>query len=329
MTALTRLSIAQALRRAAVRATLAPSVHNTQPWRLVIDNDSLEIHLDLTRQLPVLDPSARQARISCGCAVFNARVALAAAGYPVLVQRQPDPLRLGLLARLTVADQGRLESELSTLDDAIEARHTNRRQFTDEPVPEELVDRLSAAAAAEQADLRAIRDERQLVSAAVLSQRADAMQAADPAYRAELRAWTTDDPGRTDGVPSSAIPGAGPASFDDVPIRDFDTTGHGELPADTRSSINQCLLLLSTDADDPVAWLRAGEGLERALLVLTAEGYVAGILSQVAEVPSIRAMLRSELQLTAQPHMLLRVGRAPATPGTRRRRLADVLVEHL
>jgi nitroreductase len=33
----------KALRRAAVHATLAPSVHNTQPWRFVIGYDTLEI----------------------------------------------------------------------------------------------------------------------------------------------------------------------------------------------------------------------------------------------------------------------------------------------
>jgi hypothetical protein len=31
--------------------------------------------------------------------------------------------------------------------------------------------------------------------------------------------------------------------------------------------------------------------------------------------------------LTINPHVLLRVGHAPATPGTSRRHLADILVE--
>ena len=47
-----------ALRRAAVRATLAPSVHNTQPWRLKLTETELSIFADHTRQLKVLDPTA-------------------------------------------------------------------------------------------------------------------------------------------------------------------------------------------------------------------------------------------------------------------------------
>ncbi len=210
----------------------------------------------------------------------------------------------------------------------IELRHTNRRQFAPEPVAGEVVDTLVSVAAAEGARLQPIQDEGQLVTTAVLSQRADAIQNADPAYRAELRAWTTDSPERKDGVPAEVVPRTGPVSYDDIPIRDFDTSGHGGLPAGTNSSLEQCLLVLSSVSDNALAWLRAGEGLQRALLELTREGYVAGILSQVAEVPAVRAQLRAELRMTDYPHMLLRVGRAPMTPPTRRRRLVDVLVEH-
>jgi nitroreductase len=36
----------QALRTAAARATLAPSIHNTQPWRWVVRRDRLELYSD-------------------------------------------------------------------------------------------------------------------------------------------------------------------------------------------------------------------------------------------------------------------------------------------
>ncbi|HEX2904838.1 MAG TPA: hypothetical protein VHO01_15405 [Jatrophihabitans sp.] len=321
--------VSQALRRAAVRATLAPSVHNTQPWRLVLSSSVLEVWADPTRQLPVLDPSGRQLSISCGCALFNARVALAAAGWAVVVERLPDPHQPRLLARLTMTGRAEAGSEIAALDPVLELRRTNRRQFAPEPVAEDVIEALIRAAAAEGAGLHRLRDELQRISTAVLSQRADALQQANPAYRAELRAWTTDNPDRKDGVPMAAVPHTGPASYDDVPIRDFDTDGHGGLPSGTSSSVDQCLLVLSSASDNALAWLRAGEGLERALLELTREGYVAGILSQIGEVPSVRAQLRMELGLAEHPHMLLRVGRAPLTPATRRRRLVDVLVEQL
>ena len=62
------------LRNAAARATLAPSIHNTQPWRFRLGRHSLEMLADPDRQLRVIDPGGRQLMISCGCALFNARV---------------------------------------------------------------------------------------------------------------------------------------------------------------------------------------------------------------------------------------------------------------
>src|SRR5579862_5473192 len=92
------------LKRAAEAAVAAPSVHNTQPWWFVIRDGWLEIWEDVTRQLSVLDPRKRQMTISCGCALFNARVAIEASGHVAIVERFPDADRPHLLARVTCGE---------------------------------------------------------------------------------------------------------------------------------------------------------------------------------------------------------------------------------
>lgn len=333
-TATTTTTSTQALRRAAVRATLAPSVHNTQPWRFVLSGDALEIHADPLRRLQVLDPTGRQMLISCGCALFNARVSLAASGFQAHVERAPDPTRPDLLARVTAElgsagagpDQGDL-GDLAPLDALIESRRTNRRRFGVDVVPTDIIDVLVAAAAAEGAELMPVTRDEDRLALAIQTQRADAQENANPAYRAELRMWTSGDDLRNDGVPASAIPYGAAGGHDDIPVREFDTTGAGELPTETRSGMNQCLLLLGTKDDSREAWLRAGEGLEHLLLEVERHGYAASPITQLIEMPNTRAMLRRELRLTMQPHVLLRIGRAPTTPATRRRRLIDMLTE--
>jgi hypothetical protein len=337
MTAAQQTIRAQALRRAAIQATLAPSVHNTQPWRFVLGQRSIELHANWTRQLRVLDPSGRQLIISCGCALFNARVALAAAGFEAQIERLPDRTQPDLLARLTLPEAlealeqastravAPLTGSIADLDPLIELRQTNRRQFTEDPVPADVVEALIEAARAEGAELFEIDREEHRLIAASLSQQADRQQNADPAYRAELRAWTTADPLRRDGVPALAVPHVNGSSHDDFPIRDFDTTGVGWLPVETRSGIDQCLLLLGTAQDSPRAWLQAGEALERILLEVTRRGLAASPLTQVIEVPRTRAALQEELGLRMIPHILLRVGRAPKTPASRRLQLVSML----
>lgn len=317
----------RSLRRAAVRAARAPSVHNTQPWRFVLDPSGLEVHADPQRRLRVLDPKGRQMMLSCGCAVFNARVAMAGSGYGVQTTRFPDPDRPGFLARIAVDRSVAPDAGLAGLDPAIELRQTNRRRFSDEAVPAEVVGALVDAAAREGVALVPITRMEDRLATARLSQLADQQEISDPSYRAELRAWTSDDPSRPDGVLSAAVPHVDAGAQDDVPIRDFDTRGTGGLPTLTRSSLDQCLLLLGTDGDDPTTWLRAGEGLERVLLEIAGRGCAVSPFTQVIEVPRTNAQLREELRLELYPHVLLRVGYAPATPTTRRRRLVDVLTE--
>jgi nitroreductase len=316
------------LRRAAVRATLAPSIHNTQPWRFHLRRGTLDLYADHDRQLRVLDPTGRQLTISCGCALFNARVAIAAGGMGADIVRFPDPADPNLLARVSTREIADADAGLlAILDAQVELRQTNRRRFADEEVPTEVLDALEGIAASEGCELLVVRRPEHRLGIAVLSQRADAMEHADPAYRAELRAWTTQDPRRADGVQAMSVAHAGAGSHDDIPLRDFDTHGMGALPVETHSSISQCLVLLGTAGDRPADWLRAGEALERILLEVTRRGYVAGPLTQIVEMPFARAEMRQTLGLTMNPHVLLRVGRSPSTPASRRRRLVDVLVE--
>jgi hypothetical protein len=316
------------LRKAAEQALLAPSVHNTQPWRFVLMADALEIHSDPRRRLRVLDPSGRQLIISCGCALFNARAALAARGYDPVVERFPDPDRPDLLVRVSPASELGVEREIGALDRYIISRQTNRRRFTDETVPPEVVSQLMNYAAEEQTMLFHVRTMNHRLAVARLSHEADAAENADPAYRAELRAWTSDDPKRQDGVPAVVVPRVTGNAQDDIPIRDFDARGTGALPPETRSSVNQSLFILGTRNDDPLSWLRAGEALERLWLEAARKGYAVSLFTQVVEIPYFRERLRTELGLTMRPHILLRIGKAPITSSSMRRRLQDVLIDN-
>lgn len=317
------------MRAIAQAARLAPSVHNTQPWHFRLEDGAFELHADRSRQLRALDPTGRQLMVSLGCALFNARVAAAATGLRVQVERLPLGAEGNPVARLRPSGVPATpaESTLPALEPLIRVRSTNRRRFADDAVPADLIDAVIAAAQAEGARLVHVTADADRLAIARLSQRADALQYSDGAYRAEIRAWTTNDPDRTDGVPARAVPHFDAGSGDEVPIRDFDSTGAGWLPTDTRSSHNQCLLLLGTDGDRPEYWLRAGEALEHIWLEIARHGFVMSPLTQVVEVPAVRAALRTELRLSMHPHILMRVGRAAPTAGVSRRRIADLMVD--
>ena len=312
------------LEAAADAAVLAPSVHNTQPWRIVVHRDRLELFADHSRQLTVLDPLGRALAQSVGAALFNARVAVAAAGRAVRVERPADPADPGPVAVLRPVD-GPADPALAALAPAVRRRRTNRRRYTTARVPEDLLRLLVAAAAAEETTLVPVTREEHVRLLARLTQQADGLQNADPAYRDELRRWTGRDPGAGDGVPASAVPHVDGRRHDALPVRDFDTAGAGQLPAEVGSGTDRTLVVLATSRDDPAAWLRCGEALERVLLELTTRGWVAGPLTQAVEVPVTRTQLRAALTWDAHPQSVLRIGRAPATSPTPRRPRATVV----
>src|SRR5690606_34017338 len=141
----------EALVAAVAAATQAPSMHNTQPWRFRVSPEAIEVHVDPERVLPVADPTWRAARLACGAALFNLRLALAAQGRSPVVTLTPDPRVATLVARLTFGQARPATPEERTLFEAIPRRRSNRYPFLDTPVPLEHRARLRDAAARESA----------------------------------------------------------------------------------------------------------------------------------------------------------------------------------
>ena len=306
-----------AIEQAADRGRLAPSVHNTQPWVFALFPDRLEVRADRARQLTVLDPEGRELVQSVGAALFNIRASLAGSRIAVAVDRLPDDADPDLLA-VVRPGPGTPDRDLARLGRAIPRRHTNRRPYGPETLPDDVLDRLCEVVATEGARLVPLRTAHERALLAELTQEADRLQNADPDYRAELERWTSRRPAQGDGVPSSSVPRTSGPRTDAVPVRDFDVHGHGGLPKHTDSGTDQTLLLVATLGDHRLAWLRAGEALERLLLELTVLDWVAGPMTQPLEVPETRRQLAG---LTAPfvPQMVLRVGRAAVADSTARR----------
>ncbi len=318
----------RALTDAVDHAVLAPSLHNSQPWSFRLHPGGrprrLDVRADRTRQLTAIDPTGRELVQSVGAALLIARVSLAAHGFATTTSRLPDAGDPDLLAVVDLVD-GPPDPALAALDEVVDRRHTNRRSFgPDAPAPAEM--RLfRAAATAEDADLVPVVGEDQHRLLARLTQVADARQHQDAAYRAELRRWTNRPAASQDGIVSAAVPHVDGSARDDLPVRDFDTRGDGELPTSTGDA--GTLVMLTTFGDDEEAWLRSGEALARVLLEVTRAGWAADPVTQALEDPQTRQELRSALTWDRWPQSALRIGHAAPTTPTPRRPRHEVLAD--
>jgi nitroreductase len=308
---------------------MAPSSHNTQPWRFKISDRSLELYADAKRQLLVIDRDSRQLVESCGCALMNARVAIRAMGYEdeltVMLVDRDLPLHL---ASVRVGNARTPDDQDRQLMSAIGRRGTNRRAFLARPVPGTFTDKLATVAEHEGAKMVRLVPE-QKAKLAALVEVADFQQFANPKFRDELRSWLAP-PGsqRRDGIPfeEKEYGSSRPFSF----ARTMRSPMLGDLFATLEESLVRgapAVVVLGTPNDAPASWLACGQALEAVLLNATAHGFSASFLNQVLEIPDLRERVAELVPGVGYPQMILRIG-VPSEPIERvssRRDVGDVL----
>ena len=303
----------------------APSLHNTQPWWFRIRPDTIELHSDPGRRLPVTDPDGRERRMACGAALYNLRLALHGAGLRPLVTTFPDRDDPDLIAVVRHGGARAPTPEQLSLLRAVPHRRTNRRPFTDIAIARSDRHALHRSALEEAGWLYIVDDHRRRARVRELAFSAHRTQMADPDFRAELGRWTATSAGRHDGVPA-ASGGPLPQPHEAWTLRDF-TAGARPTRTPVEYIEEQALItVLSAHLSGPHGDLQAGQAMQRVLLTATARGLSASFVSQLVEVPAAREELRRLVAATHPPHAVLRIGYGRPVPATPRRPVADLLV---
>lgn len=334
---------------ALAEAVHAPSIHNSQPWRLRLGHDDVELILDADVTPRLVDPIGRAALASMGAFAANVELLLehhlqratsitwlpegaAVAGGPGAGGQEYHGVAVALVRLLgerIPADGDRVRR----LVGAIPRRRTTRLPLLGGPPTPQQWDALTGfvpgtsltpEAAAVQADapLRAALLE--------ITVEADAGREADPAYLAELQRWV----GRHDdtGVPRTSVGVVDEARR--YPGRDFTQTLDGDSsPTYARYEPDPALLVLHGPDDSPRTWLEAGRATQRVMLEATALGLGVGVLGQALEEASWRGrvddVVSRSLGKDVVVHQLLRLGQTLAEPVARttpRRSLPELLL---
>jgi nitroreductase len=306
-------------------ACRAPSLHNSQPWRWVLDRSRLHLFVDRSRVMASADRNGREAIVSCGAVLDHLRVATAAAGWTTDVERLPDPDNRDHLASVGFTPMDFVTDVHRRRANAILLRRTDRLPLalpTDwgllEPALRTVVDDGVAHLDVIEQELR-----QELADASRLT---EALRLYDGCYHAELNWWTAPFEA-TEGIPHSSLVSASETDRVDVG-RTFPVTSHSERRPGVHEDQSK-ILVLSTDGDGREDALRSGEMLSRLLLVATTAGMATCAVTHVTELAASRRIVGTLIERTAWPQALIRVGSAPVLeplpPPTPRRPLDDVL----
>ncbi|WP_144206887.1 Acg family FMN-binding oxidoreductase [Mycobacterium tilburgii] len=316
----TRFPDAGTIRTVLALTSRAPSVHNTQPWRWVVGEQSVHLYSDADRQLPMTDPDGRDLMLSCGAALNHCVIAFAAVGWHAKVSRLPNSADPNHLAAIELS-QHKADAADIALAAAIPRRRTDRRHYSSWPVPVSDIALMAARAARHGVTLCEVEDTEKLHKIVVQS----VWDHMNRDYLLELTAWS----GRyasTAGVPARNTPKSDRHAK--IPGRFFAGPVLAEPPGSSATEDNAVVLAFGTRTDDPLARLCAGEATSAVLLTATSMGLASCPVTEPLEIAETSAAVRSEIfGDTSYPQMLLRVGWAPINadplPSTPRRELGE------
>jgi hypothetical protein len=246
-------------------AIRAPSAHNSQPWMFGIEDDppAITLAIDRARALPLADPLGRGLFLSCGSVLHHLRVALLARGRIHRVERMPAGRDPAVVARIRVGPARPVLEEHRALGEVIERAPAERDGSFNAPVTAALIERLHRAARELETSLTVVSNPVAIGEIRAVIDRVERLRDLQPEVRDEQRRWTPPRSAHEEAL-LVARRVAGIAKGEGAPMPRVPMPAHGEQPV---------IVLVSTPADSPLHWLRAGEALS-ALALSARESFV-------------------------------------------------------
>ena len=311
-------------------AVMAPSSHNTQPWRFRLGDDHVAVYADRTRRLPVVDPHDRELVMSCGASIETLLAACRHFGHLGEVAMRPDPDDPDLLANVSLNGSYEPTALDRSIFAAIPTRTTYRFPFEDRPVPTRAQEDLLEACSQFGVDLHLTEDPRQKHVLADLVAEGDRRQFSSERFRGELADWIHSRRAASrDGISAQGfgmpdvLSGVGALA-----IRTFDMGDQTAARDESIAEGSPLLAVLFTASDTVEDWIVGGRALAATLLTAAAHGLSASFLNQPIEVADLRPTVAEFAERRDMPQILLRLGypSRPAPRVTVRRTVSDVLV---
>jgi nitroreductase len=320
-------------------ARLAPSPHNTQPWRVVPRSaHEADLLAPAERLLPVEDPDGRFLTAAMGIFLETLDVVAGATGYrlsaeplfPALGDGAADPAHV---ARLSLQEG---PAGASGALDLLERRRTSRLRYDGRAAPERALEDLRAVAAefGHRADFSSHAD----LVRFVLDLNADTVfdDLTEDDRRTEIAHWTRpsdEEAARLgDGFSPSCL------GFPPALIRLFFERHRLCEPRLVRAVLKRIYLRSTAGTatvgwlggpwKTPPEWLAAGRMLMRFWLTLTAHGLYLHPFGSVITNPRSHARLAERLAVDerhGEIWLLLRIGYSAEPPRSARRPAAEIV----
>ena len=288
-------------------AVLAPSSHNSQPWKFEVKEHQITIRPDMRRALPKSDINNRQLFISLGCALENILIAADYYGFATQVAYQESGATISLQSVRPEPQQ-----EKDHLIFSIPRRHTNRNPYEDQMPGEDFLQRLKHN---EMDDLSItfIKDQSQKEKIADIVSEALITAMDDRGFRDELSHYLKSNITRS----NLGMPGLGFGMPILISLIAPFLIKYININRVSRKKDESLLKkhtpvfgIITTKGDDRESWIRAGQAYELIALEAEKDGMKIHPMAAAIQIGDFYKALQSVLSISLRPQVFFRVGYA-------------------
>lgn len=306
----------------------APSGHNTQPWKIRIDNNTFEVHPDFSFSLPVADQNNRELYVSVGCAIENICLAANEKGFgeQVIIRKHPDDYTFACI-EITKGT-----ANPSSLFSQIAKRQTNRSVYFDRVIPQKDIIRLSNIKLEDGIKSHIYRyDEKEFSILSDFILQANEVQLSNPLYKEELLDWIRFTKKQVNnhkcGLSYKTIGASGIPSFLRKAVIKSQLKVSKQNKADKkRISSSSHLVLFTCENNTAEEWIKLGRSLERFLLKACKIKIACGFLNQPCEVEALAETVKDKLEIEGMyPVILVRMGYARSMAFSPRKQAESII----
>lgn len=304
--------VGERVREALRFGVLAPSTHNSQPWKIRMFNEN-EIYISIRSDsiLPAADPSTKDIYISLGCFVENVCLAAKRLGLNTKLETNfSDDISQSQI-KMIFSNSGQLiEPFESSLFEAITKR-VNARVFFDRTkvIQQDVISKLQELSSKE-VTTHAFTAAQEIDYFAKKTGEAVKVAQSKKMFRDEFSKIVKNNytssytgmPAFSFGMPDFV------SLFIPFVFKHFDISSLMERVNRAAMMASSAIVVITTSNPIKENWFESGRQLERQLLYLTSKGIGSSIHVAMAEVSSYVDELKRHLSTQDMPLMIYRIG---------------------
>lgn len=291
-------------------AILAPSSHNSQPWKFRVKDNSIWVSADLRRRLKDSDKNDRQLFISLGCAITNILIAANYYGLFGTVSYFPEKNDQHCAARITFAPSKTKTDDKNHLIFVITKRTNNRNKYSNQTLDNKFISQVKELQTPN-LQIIFVSDQPTKDQLADVALAAGVFAMEDKYFREELSHYVKSNITKSHvGMPAFGMGIPTPVSLFAPRMIKFLNMNKMSLKADEKlfKEFTPMVCVITTKNDTQEDWVKAGETYERITLMACAQGISTAVWAAPIQIGEYHADVQKILRTDFRPQVFFRIG---------------------